>query len=84
MDLEHSMFSSGAGTITRQWSTIKNSVKSTFSSSQNDDSAVSTILEDLPTVIRLELNDGNRPKTVSKDHSINIIPLPTWIETSPF
>jgi len=68
--LEHSILSGGAANPKREWSKIGNGVKFTFSSG-SDNSIVSTVLEDLPTVIRLELNDGNRPKTVFVEHTID-------------
>jgi hypothetical protein len=68
--LEHSTLSGGAANPKREWSKIGNGVKFTFSSG-SDNSIVSTVLEDLPTVIRLELNDGNRPKTVFVEHTID-------------
>ena len=82
--LDHSTPSFGATGLnaSRSWYTMDGLLKKTLG--QDDQSTITMVIEELPTVVRLEYNDGERSKTVTADHSISMIPVPKWIETDPF
>jgi hypothetical protein len=81
--LEHSVFSDGAGTPERKWYKVGANGAMALFNAKDDNSTVTTTLNRLPMIIGLELNDQNRPP-VSKEHAINVVALPGWIEVVPF
>ena len=83
--LEHSILSDGAiaANVERDWYMVDaDGNKTSFNTGKNN-STVSMVLNRLPAIIGLELNDKNRPP-ISKEHKVNVVALPGWKEISPF
>ena len=82
---ERSILSDGAdpSKTERRWYKVDEKGDKRIFSSGTGNSTVHIALDRLPAIIGMDLDDKNRPVDY-KEHKINVIALPGWVESSPF